>query len=145
MTVSYIDAITAANEDIIERIHRIESHGISEKFRAYEDAADIREVTGRTRLFTIEFRKWPKTTTYFSDVEDTATEAMLVIGYNYGPTFDRGAQADLLAIKHALNNPDSLPEGIAFYLVDEDPFWEDIEGFRWANLPIQIQASTTTQ
>ena len=145
MTVSYEVAMLAAVEDIIQKIGVINNHITDEEWELYEHNADIRENDGQTRLFCIEFRKWPETTTYFSDVEDTETEATLVIGYDYGPLFDVAAQADLIAITHALNSANSVPEGIAFYLVDEEPFWEEIEGFRWVNLPVKIQASTTTQ
>jgi hypothetical protein len=145
MTVNYTTAIQAAYEDIIQKIYAIDLHECSEPWKSYEDNANIRETPGQTRLFTLELKKWPQPVTTYSDVEDTQTECNLVIGYDWGPEYDRAAQADLLAILHSLNNPSTIPEGIAFYLVKDEPIWEEIEGFKWANQTIIIEASTTTE
>ena len=117
MTVSYIEAITAANRDIIERVYRIETHGISERFTVHKDASNVREITGRTRIFTIEWDRQPDTVTYGSDTENTETTGRIIIGYNVGFEFDLAANADILAIRHMLANLDSAPpDGVAFYL-----------------------------
>jgi hypothetical protein len=151
MTVTYTEAIFAANLDLIERIMKMDNggvnnHGISERFKYYGDAADIREVTGRTRLFTIEYDGLMDTVTHFSNQESTQTLARVIIGYDKGPDFDLAANADILAIRHMVNNPDgTIPAGLEFYLQTGPHTWENINGFRWMSLPIIIQITSTTE
>jgi len=145
MTTTYTAAITDAVEDIIRKIYNINLHDAEETWECYEHAAEIRDNTGRTRLFGVELVEMAKTVTTFSDHEDTETLANVVIGYDLGPYYDIAMAADYLAIKHALNSPTSVPDGIAYYLVTEVPIFERVENFRWLNIPVVIRANTTTE
>lgn len=143
---TYEEAINAAYEGIISIVYSIALHNVPESWSVYEHNANIRENTGRTRLFALEFvDEWANPITTYSDVEDTQTKCNIVIGYDYGPEYDRAARADMLSLSHKLNNPETVPDGVAFYLSTDAPSWETSETFRWANLPVIVEISSTTE
>lgn len=144
--VAYSEAIEAAYESIIQIVGSVDTNIVSEPWIAYEHNANIRENPGRTRLFAIELmQEWAAPVTTYSDTEDAETKCNIVIGYDYGPQYDRAARADMLSLMHKLNNPETVPDGVSFYLSNESPTWEIDDNFKWANLPIIIHTSTTTE
>lgn len=143
---TYSEAISAAYEGIISIVGSVNLHIVPETWAVYEHNANIRENAGRTRLFALETpEKWAEPITTYSDVEDTQTTVNIVIGYDRGPEYELAARADILSIMHKLNNPESVPDGVSFYLSNQEPNWEDTDTFRWANLPVIVHISSTTE